>query len=143
MRVDLDVAGESGGRALVATVLLSHSRGRRRPSARFIVDTGSPITIVSEALRQQLQIPKNALNYSDSFDGVGGGKISAAVLRDAEFRFKSDGLTGEVEQDIYVSAGHQENLLGMDFFEDNNLDLHCTSDEENRDDGGLEAYFEG
>jgi hypothetical protein len=138
MKIDLDVLGTSGERALTATTLLSHRKIRRRRPARFIVDTGSPVTIMSEAQRQQLQIPTSHLEYSEGFTGVGGGNVQASLLKDVEFRFKVNGLSAVITHDVYVSSKHQDNLLGLDFFEANDLDLHCLSSP----DTSIEAFFE-
>lgn len=120
---------------IATSLLLRHNKARRPRTERFIVDTGSPISIISQLTATQMQIKDSVLNYNKPMGGIGGETFHGAEIYNVKFNLKGEENNYEGKHTFTVNPRSRENLLGMDFIEAHNLKLVVDRNDEKK------AYF--
>lgn len=128
---DRDAAGESldSHPEIYLNSIVDHARARQHAPVEFVIDTGSPKSIITPFTAQKLQIQHEPLTFTEN-TYMAGNTIRTASLDDATIKLKGeDGQLHTFKHDLLLAEyhGQQEheayNILGLDFIINCGLDL--------------------
>lgn len=115
---------------ITATAMLRHEKARSNATERFIIDTGSPISMISEITATNMQLKDSIVSYDERMMGVGGEEFRVAPIHNVKVYVKGKESTYKTKQKFYINPQHRENILGMDFLEKHNLSLEVETNPE-------------
>lgn len=137
MRFNLDIRNIQGARRIVLPILSTYPRSFGRIEA--VIDTGAPKTILSAGDAIRLNIPFTNFESTTPLTGLGKGRTPVLSVNKFTFSLRdSDGKPDNLSMPILVAdvprirkegqeklnnAARIPTLIGMDFLENNNLDL--------------------
>ena len=139
MKIPLKIK-DWGGKRIMASALLRSDDPRIFAPIEFIIDTGSPTTLLGEIDAQRFRLSKVQLNKLEGKKtpiGIGGGQVQTKELPNARIRISETEISIPIQVIIENVKGNtlSANILGVDFIEKAKLKLIF-------DPPKSEAYFE-
>jgi len=129
MRIELQI-GKQGKDLRI--FLLSFFKYKRQSIVKFIVDTGSPFSLLSEADAKRIGLSINRSQVDKSASGLGGinNKVNLKSIDKVEIKVKSDdGYKTFKPKEFWLSYSPRTNstvfhsLIGLDFLNEQRLKL--------------------
>ena len=127
MEIPLQVRNVAESTRIVYRAFVSSDSLDMKGLVEFIVDTGSPITLISLKDRERMRISKikmNSINVKNNPITIGGGEVNSKIIRDVIIRmgnFSSE-MPIQIVADSTGTSSHPS-ILGVDFLLENKLKL--------------------
>ena len=128
MKIPLNIKEWAGGKRIMLYATLMHDDPHIFAPIEFIIDTGSPTTLLGEIDAKRFRISKIQLNKLEgrkSPINIGGGQIQTKVLPNAKIKINDFETSIPIQVVIENEKGNTlaTSIIGVDFLEKAKLKL--------------------